>query len=96
VFSGVSARTGRSLLESVAIATGKALERGFPGHAVRVEEIRMAEGPERQRLVSVAGQLSDGTRTLPIDGVAKVDQDLYSSVANATVNAFSTAMAGGS
>jgi IMP dehydrogenase len=93
VVSGVSARTGRSVMESVAIATGKALERGFAGHAVRIEEIRMAEGAERQRLVSVAGQVSDGQRTVEMGGVARVGHDLYATVAEATVKAFLSAFA---
>jgi IMP dehydrogenase len=91
VVSGVHSKIGTSVLESVAAATAKALELGFPGAGIRIEELHLAEGIGGQRLVSVSGEVSDGEKTIPMGGVSKVEKDLYGSVADATITAFLTA-----
>jgi IMP dehydrogenase len=88
VVSGISSRMGKPVIESVATATVKALERGFPDHPMKVGDIHLSEGPQGQKLVSISGQLTSGDRTVPVGGVETVEQDLYKSVAEATLQAF--------
>ncbi len=91
VISGVSARMGRPTIQSVATATGKALERAFPGATFKVGDINLSESTDGSRLVSVAGQFSQGERIALTGGVGSVEGDLYASVAEATVQAFLSA-----
>lgn len=91
VVSGVSARMGRPAIESVASATGKALERAFPGTTLKVGDINLSETREGQRMVSVAAQFSQGAEATVSGGVALVSGDLYTAVAEATVQAFLSA-----
>lgn len=91
VISGVSARMGRPTIQSVATATGKALERAFPGATFKVGDINLSESKDGDRLVSVAGQFSQGERIALTGGVGSVSGDLYASVAEATVQAFLSA-----
>jgi IMP dehydrogenase len=91
VISGVSARMGRPTIQSVATATGKALERAFPGATFKVGDINLTESKDGGRLVSVAGQFSQGERIALTGGVGSVGDDLYASVAEATVQAFLSA-----
>jgi diguanylate cyclase (GGDEF)-like protein len=89
VVSGVSARSGRSVLESVAVATCKALERAYPGSALEIENVNLSEGPEGQRLVTVSGNIDKGKGPVTVGGVHEVERDLYTGVAEATLQAFS-------
>lgn len=88
VFSGVSALGGRPAIQTVASATVKALERIMDGVAMSLGEINLTESKEGQRLVSVSGQMTKGDRTILASGVEVVGNDLYSSAAEATVQAF--------
>ena len=87
IVSGVSARMGGSALESVASATGKAVERAFPGTQFRVEEIHLAETDGR-KIATVTAQVSDTSGSRPASGAVNVADDLYFSVAEATLEAF--------
>jgi IMP dehydrogenase len=88
VVTGVNARVGRSVLESVAVATVKALERAFPGSALEIDNVNLSEGPEGQRLVTVSGHVDTGGGPKAVGGVQEVDRDLYTCVAEATLQAF--------
>jgi hypothetical protein len=55
---------------------------------MKVGDIHLSEGPQGQKLVSISGQLTSGDRTVPVGGVETVEQDLYKSVAEATLQAF--------
>jgi diguanylate cyclase (GGDEF)-like protein len=85
--SGVNPRMGKSVIESVAIATAKAIERAYPTIMMQVQDIRLAES-ESGRLVTVAANVVEGEKTTAVGGVEPVDHDLYRSVADATVAAF--------
>ncbi|MEA2553572.1 MAG: hypothetical protein QOJ65_1748 [Fimbriimonadaceae bacterium] len=88
VVSGVHARMGRPVLESVAVATGKALERAFPGSSIEPKLVNLTEGTNGERLVMVTAQLDRNGSSAPVSGVRTVGQDLYISVAESTVDAF--------
>lgn len=87
IVSGVSARMGGSALESVASATGKAVERAFPGTQFRIEEIHLAES-EGRKIATVTAQVSDNSGSRPASGAVDVADDLYFSVAEATLEAY--------
>jgi IMP dehydrogenase len=91
VVSGVSARMGKSVIESIAHATAKALERKFPDRPMQISDIHLTQSPEGERLVTVSAQVMNGDSAYPVGGVKTVDQDLYSDVALATLQAFQQA-----
>jgi len=88
VISGVHARMGRPVLESVAIATGKALQRGFEGSTLEPQMVNLTEGTNGERLVMITAQMDRNGASSPVSGVRAVGRDLYVSVAEATVQAF--------
>lgn len=88
VVTGVSARMGKSVIESIAHATAKALERKFPDRPMQINEIHLTQSTEGQRLVTVSGQITQGELTRTVGGVKPVEHDLYTDVALATLQAF--------
>lgn len=91
VVSGVSARMGKSVIESIAHATAKALERKFTDRQLTINDIHLTQAADGSRLVTVSGQVNYGEQVFPVGGVKAVDQDLYSDVALATLQAFQQA-----
>lgn len=88
IASGVSARMGGSTLQSVASATAKAVERAFTGSQLRIEDLHLGESPVGQRVATVSGHLTDTKGTRPVIGAVAVGENLYWSVAEATLEAF--------
>lgn len=88
VSSGVSSKGSGTVMESVANATAKALENGFPGHKVHIRDIALSEEEGLGRMVKVSGdwQTSKGARTLHASRA--VNGDMYASAAEATLLAF--------
>ena len=95
VVSGVSARMGKSVIESIAHATAKALERKFPDRPMQISDIHLTQSAEGDRLVTVSAQVMNGDSAYPVGGVKTVEQDLYSDVALATLQAFQQAKVAG-
>lgn len=91
VVSGVSARMGKSVIESIAQATAKALERKFPDRYMQINDIHLTQSADGSRLVTVSAQVNQGEQVYPVGGVKTVEQDLYSDVALATLQAFQQA-----
>lgn len=91
VVSGVSARMGKSVIESIAHATAKALERKFTDRQMVISDIHLTQSADGSRLVTVSAQVNHGEQVYPVGGVKTVDQDLYSDVALATLQAFQQA-----
>ena len=88
VVTGVSARMSKSVIESIAHATAKALERKFPDRPMQISDIHLTQSAEGQRLVTVSGQITQGETTRSVGGVKAVEHDLYTDVALATLQAF--------
>lgn len=88
IVSGVSAKMGGSTLQSVATATGKAVEKAYPGSQLRIEDIHLGESNGGQKIVTVLAQLTDQKGSRAVSGAVAVADNLYSSVANATLEAF--------
>lgn len=91
VVSGVSARMGKSVIESIAQATAKALERKFPDRYMQINDIHLTQSGDGSRLVTVSAQVNHGEQVYPVGGVKTVEQDLYNDVALATLQAFQQA-----
>lgn len=91
VVSGINARGGRPVIESVATATAKALERAFPETTISIDDINLAQSADGRRVVSIAGHVQTGERSVLSSGAETVDKDLYASVARATIQAYLTA-----
>lgn len=88
VTSGVSARMGGSVSMSVAQAAAKALERAYPGIGIRIEDVHLMNGRESERIASVRLQITDSTGVRTGSGALEVREDVYFSVAGATLEAF--------
>jgi IMP dehydrogenase len=88
VVSGVHARMGRPVLESVAIATGKALQRQYEGSILTPKMVNLTEGTNGERFVMITAEMERNGGVVPVSGVKAVGRDLYVSVAEATVEAF--------
>ncbi len=88
VVHGNHLRSGRSLTESVAIATAKALERAFPGVEIVIDDIFLTEPPGSAKLVGISGRTIDDRGEHPLGTAKPVGDDLYQSVAQATIEAF--------
>ncbi len=91
VVSGVSSRMGKSVIESIAQATAKGLERKFPDRVMTVNDIHLTQSGDGQRLVTVSAQVATGDQSIAVGGVKMVEQDLYTDVAVATLQAFQQA-----
>ncbi len=83
VVSGAHSRGGKPALESIAIATLKAIERSNPAASMSLGEIHLSEsGPNR--IITVTGLVSDHA----VSAAHTVEGDLYQAAAMATVSAF--------
>lgn len=82
VVSGAHSRQGKPALESIAIATAKAVERAHPERPIHIEEIHLVETGEA-RAVNVSIRVGDQA----LAGSYNVGDDLYEAAAEATVSA---------
>lgn len=92
VVSGVSSRSGKPVADSIANAAVKALERSFPGTTLQIIEINLSEGAGGKRFVSISGQYADSNGPRSAGAAVSVTGDVYTAVAEATVEAFLEAM----
>ncbi len=90
VVSGMHHRGGKDPLESVAIATGKALERVYTEAALQVQEV-VSTGEDDSRTVTVTGQLVQGDASTPAAGTHSADPDALTAAAEATIEAVASA-----
>lgn len=91
VVSGVQQRSGRTVLQSIAFATAKALQRVDKEAKYEVEEMLMVEDSAGDKFLSVSGRLGRGEKETPVSAIRKVESDLYQSAVLTTVQAFRTA-----
>lgn len=86
VVSGMHHRAGKTPLESVAVATGKALERVFTDSVFEVDGV-VATGDGESRMVTVTGQLTMGEDKSATAGTHLANGDALSAAAEATIEA---------
>lgn len=85
LISGVQSRSGRSAVESIALATAKALDRAFPGVRVVVKDVRLIERPGGTRIVEVVGTATHSGVESEISGTCEAGADVFRAVAQATL-----------
>ncbi|MCZ7580065.1 MAG: GGDEF domain-containing protein [Fimbriimonadaceae bacterium] len=85
LISGVQSRSGRSAVESIALATAKALDRAFPGVRVVVKDVRLIERPGGTRIVEVVGTAAHSGVESEISGTCEAGADVFRAVAQATL-----------
>ena len=91
VVSGAHSRAGRPALESIAIATCKAMERAYPGTSLTIEDIRLSDDSGR-RLITISGIAVCRGIERAVSDVIEAGGDLYQAVAEATVGAMQSAI----
>ncbi|MFY9234214.1 MAG: GGDEF domain-containing protein [Fimbriimonadaceae bacterium] len=88
VISGVHQRAGKTALQSIAAATGKALQRIRKDTQFVVEDILMVEDSMGEKFLSVTGKAVRGDQEQAVSGILKIGDDLYRSAVDATIHAF--------
>jgi len=87
LLQGLHLRGEKPLIESVAIATGRALERIHAGKEVLVDNIHLVQGPQGERMVAFTGRIRTERGEVPIAAHEMVNGNLYKSTAQAVVEA---------
>ncbi len=86
--TGVHARSGKPLIESVSIATCRAMERAYPECKMEVESVLTFEDEGQSRLIRLQGILNCGSRRLSVEVTCPVQDELYVCAAKTTIQAF--------
>lgn len=85
---GVCPRKGGSVLKSVALATADAVLQIRPDIKLEIRELNMTESESGVRFISVIGTANIDGEDQPIGGVGTVGRNLYQTVAEATLQAY--------
>ncbi|HVL40264.1 MAG TPA: hypothetical protein VM328_12815, partial [Fimbriimonadaceae bacterium] len=88
VVSGVHQRQGKSVLESVAHAAAKALERVDPSRTFELDEVLLSGNGTGEKMVTVTGHLRWDGEERAVAGSSPVQDDLYAAAAEALIRAF--------
>ncbi len=86
--TGVCPRKGGSVVKSVALATANAIAQVRPDVKLEIREVNLTESETGVRFISVIGTSDIDGESHPIGGVGTVGRNLYLTVAEATVQAF--------
>jgi IMP dehydrogenase len=86
--TGVCPRKGGSVLKSIALATANAISQLRPDVKLEVRELNLTESETGIRFISVVGVSKINGEDQPIGGVGTVGRDLYLTVAEATLQAY--------
>lgn len=92
LLQGLHLRGDKPLIESVAIATGRALERIHIGKEILVDNIHLVQGPQGERMVAFTGRIRTERGEVPIAAHEMVNGNLYKSTAQAVVEAVESTM----
>lgn len=87
VASGVHARAGGSVVESVVHATAKAIERLVPGIQCMIDDVHLSEREGGSRYVAVTGRLVSNSGHMPISAIKPVGNSLTLSAAQTAISA---------
>jgi IMP dehydrogenase len=86
--TGVCPRKGGSVVKSVALATANAISQIRPDVKLDVREVNLTESETGVRFISVIGTGNVNGEDHPIGGVGTVGRNLYLTVAEATLQAY--------
>jgi GGDEF domain-containing protein len=89
VYSGAESRNGRSIVDAIASATGKAVSHARPGNQLAIHAIDLMQEGDSQ-VVSVTGFLRSGEGEKPVASATRVKGDLANAVVEATIEAFAS------
>lgn len=92
IVSGVHQRSGKTVLQSIAAATGKALQRLRKDTQYEVDDILMVEDSMGDKFLSITGKAIREGAEHPVSGIVKLGDDLYKSAVDATMQAFASQM----
>lgn len=86
--TGVCPRKGGSVVKSVALATANAIAQIRPDVRLEIREVNLTESETGVRFISVIGTSRINDQEQPIGGVGTVGRNLYQTVAEATLQAY--------
>ena len=86
-FVGTSVKMGHSKAESIAIATGKALEKAFPGVKVNIDSV-LIESKGSTDLVTARVRTTKGNLERDVTAQAEANGDLEDTIGLAVFSAF--------
>jgi IMP dehydrogenase len=84
---GVGIRMGNSTAEAVAYATGKALEKAYPGKYIQVDHLDVTRAGKTE-LVTIDVKVGDGKFDTGVTAKSESNGDLYQTVSAAMIMAF--------
>lgn len=87
-FHGICPRKGGSVVKSVALATANAVAQMRPDVKLEIREVNLTESETGVRFISVIGNTTIEGEDHPIGGVGTVGRNLYLTVAEATLQAY--------
>lgn len=87
VFSGADAQGDKTIVESLAAATGRCIERILTGATCQVAAIDLVQDGETQ-VVTVTGIVQEDEARRPVSSAKRVVGDLANAVVEATIEAF--------
>jgi hypothetical protein len=87
VYSGADTKGQKTIVESIASATAKAMERMTSGAKYEIAAIDLVQ-ENGEQVVSITGRSRDGAIAKPVSAARRVSDDLASAVAEATIHAF--------
>lgn len=87
-FHGICPRKGGSVIKSVALATANAVAQMRPDVKLEIREVNLSESETGVRFISVIGTSVIDGEEHPIGGVGSVGRNLYLTVAEATLQAY--------
>ena len=88
IVSGVHQRAGKTVVQSIAAATGKALQRLDRDTQYVVDDVLMVEEPGGDKLLTINGRVVRGDEEKEASTMMVVSEDLYRSTVEATMQAF--------
>lgn len=91
VASGVHARAGGSLVESVVHATAKAIERLVQGTQLLIDDVHLSERENGAKYIAVTGRLANAAGQMPISAIKQVVDNLAMSAAQTAIAAIESA-----
>jgi IMP dehydrogenase len=88
VVSGVHQRSGKTVLQSIATATGKALQRLNRDTQYIIDDILMVDDSAGDKFLTITGRVVRADGEKAVSGILKLGDDLYRSAVDATLHTF--------
>lgn len=86
IITEVQVRGDRPVIESVAMATARAIERKL-GATLILDDIQLVEGNGHGKFITVKGRVRTASGDVPIAGTCSAEKDIYAAAAQAVLEA---------